>query len=421
MNLNDIIKKQNDREPLTKEEIAFAVNGYANNTISDKEITPFIKNIYDHGMTSAEISALTEVMRDSGDVMDLSFIEGTIVDKHSTGGIGDKTSLIVCPIVASLGVPVVKMSGRGLGFTGGTVDKMESIIGYREELTNEEMRKQVKDIGLVLMSQTDDLAPADAKIYALRDETDLVDSMPLIASSIMSKKLASGADKFVLDVKVGDGAFCKDLKSAKELASLMVKIGNSCGKESIALLTNMNEPLGFAIGNALEVEESIETLKGNGPKDLTELCLVLSAYMISLAKNISYDVAYAKAKKSIEDGSAYATWQELMEYHDTKGLIDTPVIKTTITSTEKGYVAAYKNEAIGEYVRRLGAGRLAKEDAINYNVGMIVHKKVGDQVDVGDELYTVYSTKEVERNNQFVTISSDVVEPAPLILDIIKE
>jgi len=421
MNIKEIVNKKNNKITLSKPEIEYMVMGYVKEEINDEDMTSFIKAIYDFGMEESEIFALTEIMRDSGEQIDFSFLNTTTVDKHSTGGIGDKTTLIVAAIVASLDVPVVKMSGRGLGFTGGTVDKLESIIGYKEELTSDQMHKQAKDIGLVLMSQTGDVAPADKKMYALRDETNLVDSIPLIASSIMCKKLASGADKIVMDVKVGDGGFMKDVEKATELATLMVKIGNACGKETVAVLSNMNEPLGYAIGNVLEVEEAVNTLKGEGPKDLVELSLVLSAHMISLAKDIGYDVSYALAKDALESGKALAKWNELLDYHNTKGLIDTPVIETIIKSPKDGFVESFKCQAIGEYVRNLGAGRIHKEDTINYNVGAIVHKKVGDKVKQGEPLYTIYSTKQESLDNQFMTIIDEPVKKPKLIIDVIKE
>lgn len=312
MNIIDIINKKRLNGELERSELQFVVDGFLDGTILDCQMSSLLMSIVINGMTDRETFDLTDIMLKSGKTIDLSQINGIKVDKHSTGGVGDKTSLILVPLVASCGVKVAKMSGRSLGHTGGTIDKLESIDGFNVNLTKEEFIKQVNNIGCALVSQTKELVPADKKIYALRDLTATVESIPLIASSIMSKKLASGVDKIVIDVKVGEAAFMKNLKTARDLANLMVKIGKNNGKETICVLTNMDEPLGNNIGNALEVHESIDVLKGNGPKDLIEVATTLASLMVSLGKNISYDEALKEVNENLKNGKAYEKFKEMV-------------------------------------------------------------------------------------------------------------
>ena len=399
MRMFDIISKKKYGEVLSKEEIDYVIKGYTEGTIPDYQMSALLMAIYFKGMTYEETSLMTLAMADSGDRLDLSGIDGINVDKHSTGGVGDKTTLILAPIVAACGGKVAKMSGRGLGNTGGTIDKLESIPGFRTALTEEEFIKNVNETGLALTGQTGNLAPADKKIYALRDVTASVDSIPLIASSIMSKKIASGADAIVLDVKVGNGAFMKNMQDAEKLAKQMVMIGTNSGRNTIAVISDMNEPLGYAVGNALEVKEAVDTLKGRGPEDVVELCLELGAQML-IASEITDDrqAAVDMLKKSIEDGSAYAKFAEFVKRQggdvsvldDCDSIINASYI-VNVVSENSGYVSSIQSELIGETAMILGGGRQNKGDDIDHSVGVVLSKKVGDKVDKGDVIATIYA------------------------------
>ena len=398
----DIIIKKRSGLELTKEEIEFMVEGFTKGEIENYQMSAFTMAVYFQGMTDTEATILTKAMLNSGDVLDLSKIEGVKVDKHSTGGVGDKTSLVVAPIVASLGIKFAKMSGRGLGHTGGTLDKLESIPGYKIGISEEQFINQVNEIGVALVGQTADLAPADKKLYALRDVTGTVESIPLIASSIMSKKLASGSDVICLDVKVGSGAFMKNEEQATKLANLMVQIGKNCGKRMTAVLTNMDEPLGFAVGNSLEVIEAINTLKGKGPKDFTELCLTISSYLVL---NSGYAKTLAEARalciKQIENREGLDTLAKLVhaQYGDESYIYDTEKFpkakyKIDVRIQKSGHVAKIDALAIGNAAMYLGAGRAKLTDEIDHAVGIVLAKKVGDAVSDGDVIATIYSNKE---------------------------
>ena len=397
MNIIDIIDKKRLGEILTKEEIQFVVNGYFNNKVKDYQMSSLLMAICINGMTEEETINLTNIMLGSGNKIDLSKIEGIKVDKHSTGGIGDKTTLIVGPLVASCGVNVAKMSGRGLGYTGGTIDKLESIPNFNVNIPSDNFIKQVNEIGLCLCYSSSNLVPADKKIYALRDVTGTVSSIPLIASSVMSKKIASGADKIVIDLKVGNGAFMKTLSDAEKLANLMVKIGNDNNKEVICVLTNMNQPLGNSIGNSLEVKEAVETLIGKGPKDLTNLSLALSAYMVSLGKNIDVESALNLVKEKLYDMSAYKKFLEFVKVQG--GDINSLKIvaeKTEILSNKEGYISNIDAESLGEISMMLGAGRSNIYDTIDYSAGIVLNKKIGDYVKPNELLATIYTNKKTD-------------------------
>ena len=398
----DIIIKKRSGLELTKEEIEFMVEGFTKGEIENYQMSAFTMAVYFQGMTDNEATILTKAMLNSGDILDLSKIEGIKVDKHSTGGVGDKTSLVVAPIVASLGIKFAKMSGRGLGHTGGTLDKLESIPGYKIGISEEQFINQVNEIGVALVGQTADLAPADKKLYALRDVTGTVESIPLIASSIMSKKLASGSDVICLDVKVGSGAFMKNEEQATKLANLMVQIGKNCGKKMTAVLTNMDEPLGFAVGNSLEVIEAINTLKGNGPKDFTELCLTISSYLVlnsGYAKTL--DEARALCVRQIDNRKGLDTLAKLIkaQYGDESYIYDIDKFpkakyKIDVKINKCGHVSKIDALAIGNAAMYLGAGRAKLTDVIDHSVGIVLSKKVGDLVNEGDTIATIYSNKE---------------------------
>ncbi|MBI5715934.1 MAG: pyrimidine-nucleoside phosphorylase [Chloroflexi bacterium] len=406
MRVVDLIEKKRDGEPLTTEEINYFIKGFTSGEISDYQASAMAMAIYFRGMTPRETADLTMAMAHSGDTMDVWMwnIAPVIVDKHSTGGVGDKTTLVVEPLVASLGLPVGKMSGRGLGFSGGTLDKMESFTGYRVQLTTDEFKKQLQEIGLVLAGQTADLAPADGKLYALRDVTGTVPSMPLIASSIMSKKLAVGAHAIVLDVKVGNGAFMPTLKSAIELGQTMVRIGKSVNRKVVALISDMNQPLGYAVGNALEAQEAIETLRGGGPEDFREHCLHVASYMLVLGKQFKNLKAARKAcEKALADGSALAKFRQLVVAQGGDGSqVDDPdklpkaKFIETISSPKSGYLKTISAKEIGIASVHLGAGRAKKTDSIDLAVGFLVHHKVGDKVNKGDPLFTVHANDEAK-------------------------
>ena len=434
MRMFDIISKKKYGEVLSKEEIDYVIKGYTEGTIPDYQMSALLMAIYFEGMTYEETSLMTLAMADSGDRLDLSGIDGINVDKHSTGGVGDKTTLILAPIVAACGGKVAKMSGRGLGNTGGTIDKLESIPGFRTALTEEEFIKNVNETGLALTGQTGNLAPADKKIYALRDVTASVDSIPLIASSIMSKKIASGADAIVLDVKVGNGAFMKNMQDAEKLAKQMVMIGTNSGRNTIAVISDMNEPLGYAVGNALEVKEAVDTLKGRGPEDVVELCLELGAQML-IASEITDDrqAAVDMLKKSIEDGSAYAKFAEFVKRQggdvsvldDCDSIINASYI-VNVASENSGYVSSIQSELIGETAMILGGGLQNKGDDIDHSVGVVLSKKVGDKVDKGDVIATIYANDKdkIEAANELIVkafaIQKEIVDTYPLIKRIIS-
>ena len=402
MQMTDIILKKRDGFELSKEEIDFFIKNYVNNIIPDYQASALAMAIYFQGMNKKEISFLTDSMLHSGEIIDLSSINGVKIDKHSTGGVGDKTSLVLGPLVASCGAKVAKMSGRGLGHTGGTLDKLESIKGVSVNVSKENFIKQVNDIGIAIIGQTGDLVPADKKLYALRDVTATVDSIPLIASSIMSKKLASGADTILLDVKFGSGAFMKDIKSAEELASTMVEIGKHLNRDTKAVLTDMDQPLGMAIGNSLEVIEACETLKGHGPKDLVELCLNLGAIILKQA-HIEEDIEKGKVllQSKIDNFEAFKKLEELIKYQggDISYLEDYSKFEKSkyqkeIYSSKEGYVEKISALEIGECAMHLGAGRATKDDVIDMASGIVLNKKVGDFVKKGELLLTCYTNKE---------------------------
>ncbi len=401
MRIYDIIAKKRDSGELTREEISFFVKGCTSGEIPDYQTSALLMAIYLNGMTDRETSDLTSEMAKSGDTADMSAIEGLTVDKHSTGGVGDKTTLIVVPIVAALGGKVAKMSGRGLGHTGGTVDKLESIPGFRTELSPKEFFDNVNALGAAMIGQSGNLAPADKKLYALRDVTATVSCIPLIASSIMSKKLASGSDCIVLDVKVGSGAFMKSLDDAKQLARQMVNIGNACGRKVSAVLTNMDIPLGFAVGNSLEVIEAVKVLKGEQKGDLYDVCIELAANMFALTSGKSLDECRELAKGSVENGSAFRKLKEIVNAQsgDVKVLDDTDLFAKAkysfnITADESGYISRLDSEKIGISSVVLGAGRETKGEKIDHSAGIILNKKTGDLVNKGDVLATLYTNNQ---------------------------
>ncbi|MBQ3253664.1 MAG: pyrimidine-nucleoside phosphorylase [Acholeplasmatales bacterium] len=428
----DIILKKRNGYKLTEEEINFMIDGFTSGEVESYQMAAFNMAVYFQGMDDEESVLLTKAMLNSGDTLDLSDINGIKVDKHSTGGVGDKTSLVVAPLVASLGVKFAKMSGRGLGHTGGTLDKLEAIPGYNISLSREAFINQVNSIGIALVGQTASLAPADKKLYALRDVTATVESIPLIASSIMSKKLASGADVICLDVKVGSGAFMKNVESATKLAKLMVEIGKKCGKGMTAVLTNMDEPLGYAVGNSLEVIEAINTLNGNGPKDFKELCLTLASYLLLDSNKAStLEEARLLLEAQINNKEGLKTLASLIEAQggDSSYIFDTdlfPKAKYTIQviSNASGYVSKINALEIGNAAMHLGAGRAKISDKIDHSVGIVLSKKVGDKVLNNDVIATIYSNKEDNKLEEDIisnaySISSEYIEPK-LILKVVK-
>ena len=417
----DIIEKKKNKQSLTKEEIDFFINGYVNNKIPDYQVSSLLMAIVLNGMNEEEVTNLTIAMVNSGDKINYNF---NTVDKHSTGGVGDKTTLIIAPIVASLNCKVAKMSGKGLGFTGGTIDKLESIPDFKVQLTDEQFISQINNINLALISQTKNIAPADKKIYALRDVTATVDSIPLIASSIMSKKIASGASNLVLDVKVGSGAFMKNLESAKKLASTMVNIGKNSNINTLAILSNMNQPLGNNIGNILEVKEAIEVLNGNGPKDLKELSIELASYMVSLYKKITYEEAFKQVTEVLENKQALAKFYEFIKYQggNIEKIKFTPKYEFKVYSKQEGYITKMNTEEIGKIASLLGAGRMTKDDVIDYEAGIVLNKKINDYVKVNDLLATLYTNKEIDLTNNYletIEITDEKIENN-LILGVIK-
>nr|WP_303995949.1 pyrimidine-nucleoside phosphorylase [Megamonas hypermegale] len=398
----DIIEKKRDGKELTTQEINFFIEGYTKGDIPDYQASALAMAIYFQDMNDRERADLTRAMVNSGDTINLSGIDGIKVDKHSTGGVGDTTTLVLAPLVASLGIPVAKMSGRGLGHTGGTIDKLESVKGFHVELTKEQFIDLVNRDKVAVMGQSGNLTPADKKLYALRDVTGTVNSIPLIASSIMSKKIAAGADAIVLDVKTGDGAFMKTEKDAEELAHAMVRIGNHVGRKTIAIISDMSQPLGFAIGNALEVKEAIETLQGKGPQDLTDLVLTLGSQMVILAKKAeTTQEAKAMLREAITNGKAIAKFKEFLQNQggDASVVDDTAKLpqakyQIELPAKKSGYVSRMVADEIGVASMLLGAGRATKEDTIDLAVGIVLHKKVGDKVSEGESLLTIHSNRE---------------------------
>lgn len=399
MNILEIIEKKRDEKELTKEEIDFFISGYTKGEIADYQASALIMAIYLNGMTKQETTNMTLAMANSGEILDLSGLNKTIVDKHSTGGVGDKVSICLLPLVASLGVSVAKMSGRGLGFTGGTVDKMQSIPGYKTEIDMSSFIKNVQNVGISMISQTMNLAPADKKIYALRDSISCVESIPLIASSIMSKKIASGAEKIVIDVTVGKGAFMKNVQDAKELANEMIEIGKLAGRETVCVLTNMDEPLGYAVGNNLEVIEAIEFLKGKMPEDLKNVVLDLGANMIKLS-GLGDNLEENKSKmiENINNGKAFEKFKDMVKNQggDISYLEDTDKFEKAkyiekITAECDGYIKEIDAKEVGKVACNLGAGRVKKEDKIDYAVGIKLCKKVSEHTKSGEELAYIYA------------------------------
>ena len=432
MNILDVISKKRDKKELSKEEIEYFVKEYTSGNITDYQAAALVMAIYINGMTIEEITNLTLAMADSGDVLDLSEF-GTVVDKHSTGGVGDKITLILMPIIAALGVPVAKMSGRGLGFTGGTADKLEAIPGYRTNLSEEEFRNNVKDIGISLITQTGNLAPADKKLYALRDTISCTDNIPLIASSIMSKKIAAGASKIVLDVTCGNGAFMKTKEDAIKLSNIMKQIGNLAGKETVCVITSMEEPLGYSVGNTLEVIEAIEALKGNMKEDVKEVVLALGSYMLKLAgKGENIEENKKKIEECITSGRAYEKFLELVEkqggdisYCNNTDLFEKAKYNENIVKNQKGYIKEIRAEEIGKAACLLGAGRMKKEDSIDMTAGIILNYKVGDCIDNEDIIATLYtnSTNKIEEVRKMVEEAiitvEEPVDKNKMILDVI--
>lgn len=435
MRMYDLIMKKRNGDFLTDEEIAFMVKGYTNGGIPDYQMSAMMMAIYFQGMNEQETLALTMEMAKSGDMLDLSGIHGIKVDKHSTGGVGDKTSLALAPMVAALGIPVAKMSGRGLGHTGGTIDKLESFAGFSTGISEKQFKENVNKIGIAIMGQTADLAPADKKLYALRDVTATVDNMSLIASSIMSKKLAAGADAIVLDVKTGSGAFMKTQEDSFRLAREMVRIGNNAGRKTTAIVSDMDQPLGFAVGNALEVKEAIDTLNGNGPADFLELCMTLGSYMaIAAGKAETTGQARKMLAECIENKSALQKLAEFIEaqggdkdmvYHTEK--LPAASIIEEIPSPKDGYIQRIICDEIGICSLILGGGRETKESVIDLSVGIVLHKKVGDMARKGESLATIHGndrTKIAAARERFLKayfIDAAPVEKKPLIKGIVIE
>ena len=430
----DLIQKKKNGETLTKEEIDFMITDYVAGKIPDYQMSAMLMAIYFNGMENEELAAFTLAMRDSGDLVDLSPIEGIKVDKHSTGGVGDKTTLIVGPIVAACGVPVAKMSGRGLGFTGGTLDKLESISGFRIDLSAAEFFETVKKTGISVIGQTGNLAPADKLLYALRDVTATVDSIPLIAASVMSKKLAAGSDKIVLDVTTGSGAFMKNTRDAKKLAKHMVAIGNHAGKETVAILTGMEEPLGFAIGNNMEVKEAIEVLKGDGPEDVKEVSVALAGMMLSLGlENVSHSQGKRMAKKALSSGQAFEKFKEMVQaqggdirYVEHPQFFERDAFEGEVLAAEDGFLSGMDTEKIGVAAGLLGAGRETKDSVIDMSAGIYLKKKIGDIVKKGEPIAICYAGTKEKLNRGMAMFESSIrySKEAPripkLIVDIIR-
>ncbi|EMW6188300.1 pyrimidine-nucleoside phosphorylase [Enterococcus faecium] len=433
MRMVDLIEKKRDGNELSKEEIEYIVTNYTNGKIPDYQVSALLMAIFYQDMTNEEITNLTLAIANSGDVIDLSSLEGIKVDKHSTGGVGDTTTLILAPLAASVGVTVAKMSGRGLGYTGGTLDKLEAIPGFQIELSDEAFVRIVNESKVAVIGQSGNLAPADKKLYALRDVTATVDSLPLIASSIMSKKIAAGADAIVLDVTTGDGAFMKNIEDARRLAKTMTSIGKLANRETVAVISDMSEPLGEAIGNSLEVVEAIETLQGNGPEDLVEMCYALGSQMVVLAgKAKTIDEARTLLQEALESGKALAKFKEMIQNQGgDPTIVEQPERILTARYTmelpakQSGVVSKIVANELGIAAMMLGAGRKTKEDDIDHAVGLKLHKKIGDTVTKGESLLTIYSNDEeissvIELLYKNIEIGESAMKPT-LIHDIITE
>ncbi|MDL5377250.1 MULTISPECIES: pyrimidine-nucleoside phosphorylase [Exiguobacterium] len=433
MRMVDLILKKRNGGELNEEEIRFIIEGFTNETIPDYQMSALSMAIYFNGMTEKETAALTMEMVKSGDVIDLSNIQGKKVDKHSTGGVGDKISLIVAPLVASIGIPVAKMSGRGLGHTGGTIDKLESFPGFNVELTEEQFTKQVNDIKMSIIGQTGNLTPADKRLYALRDVTATVDSIPLIASSIMSKKIAAGADSIVLDVKTGSGAFMKSFDDAKALAEEMVAIGKNVGRQTVAVITDMDQPLGFEIGNANEVKEAIEVLSGKDVNDLKTIALTIAGHMAVLGEFYpTFDEAYADLEKRMADGHALEVFRQFVAAQggdaslvDDLSKLPQAKYETTFVAKQAGYVESIIADEVGVAAMLLGAGRATKDDQLDFAAGITLEKKVGDKVEAGDVIAVLRSNKEdmtsaLERMDHAYTIGATEPTARPLVHAVIQ-
>ncbi|WP_342559221.1 pyrimidine-nucleoside phosphorylase [Metasolibacillus sp. FSL K6-0083] len=434
MRMVDIIEKKRDGQTLTTEEIRFFINGYTNGDVPDYQASALLMAIYFQGMADHELADLTMAMVESGEQIKLTEIDGIKVDKHSTGGVGDTTTLPLAAMVAAVGVPVAKMSGRGLGHTGGTIDKLEAIAGFHVELTNEQFAQQVNDIKMAVIGQSGNLTPADKKLYALRDVTATVSSIPLIASSIMSKKIAAGADAIVLDVKTGDGAFMKTADDAKMLAEAMVRIGNNVGRNTMAIISDMSQPLGYAIGNALEIQEAIDTLKGHGPADLNELCYTLGSQMVVLGgKAATIREARAMLEEAVANGAALEVLKKFITAQGGDAtVVDEPAqlpkaaYVTELVAKEAGYVAKIEADDIGTAAMLLGAGRATKESEIDLAVGLVLRKKVSDYVEAGESLVTIHANREqiddvIEKIYAHIHLTQEPVAAPKLIEAIITK
>ena len=433
MRMYDIILKKRANLPLTDEEIRFVIDGYVKGEIPDYQVSALLMTIVFNGMNARELGTLTLAMAQSGNMVDLSNIDGITVDKHSTGGVGDKTTLIIAPLVAACGGKVAKMSGRGLGHTGGTIDKMESIPNLKVSLEKDAFINQVNKIGLAVIGQSEGLAPADKKLYALRDVTGTVDSIPLIASSVMSKKLASGAQAILLDVKVGSGAFMKNIEDARELAKAMVDIGKGNGRSVKAILTDMDRPLGHAIGNALEIREVIDTLKGHGPEDLTHECIIMAAHMLVLSHMCDYETALNRVQQALDSGAALERLRLMIEAQggDSRVINDESILiigqfTYDVIAPQDGYIIHMNTEQCGIASVMLGAGRTVKDGPIDYSAGIVMHKKTGDAVRMGERIATLYASDESLFTNAAqtylaaITIGNTAPKVVDTILDIVE-
>lgn len=433
MRMYDIILKKRANLPLTDEEIRFVIDGYVKGEIPDYQVSALLMTIVFNGMNARELGTLTLAMAQSGNMVDLSNIDGITVDKHSTGGVGDKTTLIIAPLVAASGGKVAKMSGRGLGHTGGTIDKMESIPNLKVSLEQDAFINQVNKIGLAVIGQSEGLAPADKKLYALRDVTGTVDSIPLIASSVMSKKLASGAQAILLDVKVGSGAFMKSIEDARELAKAMVDIGKENGRSVKAILTDMDRPLGLAIGNALEIREVIDTLKGHGPEDLTYECIIMAAHMLVLSHICDYETALSRVQEALDSGAALERLRMMIDAQDgdsrvidDESLLAIGKFTYDVTAPQDGYITHMNTEQCGIASVMLGAGRTVKDGPIDYSAGIVMHKKTGDAVRMGERIATLYASDESLFTNAAqtylaaITIGNTAPKVVDTILDVVE-
>lgn len=430
MRMYDIILKKRSNLPLTDEELRFLISGYVNGDIPDYQVSALLMTIVFNGMNARELGTLTMAMAQSGNMVDLSNIDGITVDKHSTGGVGDKTTLIIGPLVAACGGKVAKMSGRGLGHTGGTIDKMESIPNLKVSLDQEAFINQVNTIGLAVIGQSEGLAPADKKLYALRDVTGTVDSIPLIASSVMSKKLASGAQAILLDVKVGSGAFMKTIDDARALAKAMVDIGTENGRSVKAVLTDMDRPLGHAIGNALEIREVIDTLKGHGPEDLTHECLIMAAHMLVLSQICDYETALSRVQEALNSGAALERLRMMIDAQDgdsrvldDESLLAIGKFTYDVMAPQDGYITHMNTEQCGIASVMLGAGRTVKDGPIDYSAGIVMHKKTGDAVRAGESIATLYASHESLLVNAAKTYLEAITfgKTAPVVVDTILD